>query len=909
MNIKEKLNEVGEKIFVEEVEGHDFSKLKVRDVVVSSLFEDGHVHTSIPKNENHKNIILENILTFYPKYYQEKTIPTEVKKEPPKQVVFRNRQALGDILTMTSAVRDFKKDYPNTRVGVATTAMHIWDNNPYIDHSFHDRRHELKIGPGFLTNKSNTWNNHMCNAFRMDIENKLSIPITQGPIRPDIWMTKEEYERPPLIEGPYWVFVYGGEPGWPAKQYHRWQEVINLLRDDIQFVQLGVSHHPYPALNGCINYIGKTEDRNTGIRDLFNIFLHAQGSLGLVSMHMHLSAAFNNPCVVLAGAREPAWFTNYFGHQYIQTNGTMFCSETKACWACKLEGCRNKVKYGDKEVPKCVEIIEPEEIAEAVRKYYKGGRLEYGKKTPNNFFKNIVGEKKVFVEPTVTKEDKKRVEETALTWGGGSITDRDWLFMKDIIGDEGVKTVLEFGAGLSTVMMGEVVDKILTYETMPGWISKISKMIKTPEKHEFRIWDGVKFSLKQGDPERFDFAFVDGPAGGKSREFSTKAASELANIVIVHDAGREPERMWQEKYLKENFDLVAKGGHRCHFWKRKDLIKKEKEKACCEMIIDKPIAKVITTTRGYGGSERSTIEIMSMLKESGYHVQLSPTGNMSWEYKRNIPEGVQLVDWSCISDPVDLTILYASDTIWNYGQPLYTETMPKLKSKRKVFVVNFKLGGVGIVDWTKGWDKYLFLNHQHAGELLIRIPDAKTKVMAPPTDLSIYHENEIDYSFPLKLIRHNSQGDAKHHPDTNKMIEEILSLDNTIQFHFMPARSDCMNHPNVFKYPKNTPPVPEFLTKGNCFWYRLPDRYTEGGPKVIMEAMASGLPVICDNHSGPADRVTSETGWLCNTWNDYIEAIKEILNDPSIIVKKGKEARLRAHSHFSKQIWIDEILN
>jgi ADP-heptose:LPS heptosyltransferase len=69
-----------------------------------------------------------------------------------------------------------------------------------------------------------------------------------------------------------------------------------------------------------------------------------KGLLGLVSMHMHLSAAFNNPCVVLAAGREPASFTQYYGHQYIQNNGALPCVETKACWACKLEGCRNLVK-------------------------------------------------------------------------------------------------------------------------------------------------------------------------------------------------------------------------------------------------------------------------------------------------------------------------------------------------------------------------------------------------------------------------------------------------------------------------------------------------------------------------------------------------------------------------------------
>jgi hypothetical protein len=169
--------------------------------------------------------------------------------EPPQKIVFHNRQAIGDILTMTCAIRDFKNKFPETKVGVSTVAMHIWDNNPYIDHSFRDSRFQLNVGPGFLTNKSNSINLHMCNAFRVDIENKTGLSIPQGPIHPDIWMTEEEYNRPPLIDGPYWIFIYGGEPGWPSKQYHRWQEVINILRDDIKFVQLGVKNHPYPKLN------------------------------------------------------------------------------------------------------------------------------------------------------------------------------------------------------------------------------------------------------------------------------------------------------------------------------------------------------------------------------------------------------------------------------------------------------------------------------------------------------------------------------------------------------------------------------------------------------------------------------------------------------------------------------------
>ena len=881
------------------------------DVLISAKFKDGHVHHILPGEKTAKDIV-EDVASHVGVEFTSGGTVTAPDNEPPSEVVFHNRQAIGDILTFTSGVRDFKAAFPNTRVGVISTAMHIWDNNPHIDHQFKDSDKIVKIGPGFLTNKSNYWNHHMANAFRMDIQNKLNVKYQQGPIRPDIWMTEEEYNRPPIIDGPYWIFIYGGEPGWPAKQYHRWQEVINMLKDDIKIVQLGVKHHPYPALDGTINYIGKTEDRNSGIRDLFNIFLHSQGSLGLVSMHMHLSACFNNPCVVVAGAREPAWFTNYFGHQYVQTNGTMHCSETRACWACKMEGCKNQVDFEDRKIPKCTSIIEPEEIAEAVRKYYKGGRLEYGKKIPNKFFKNITKEKKVFVAPKPDAVDEDLLKKYGFQWGGGSVTDKDWLFIKDLFKKHNIKTVMEFGCGLSTLLYSTLADKVISFETQPGWIKKISDMV--PEDKDVTIyqWDGRNFKLPSGEPTKFDFAFVDGPAGGPNREWSTKAGSELADLVVVHDAGRQPEREWQAKHLEPTFDMKSKGGHRCHFWVKKDS-KTAKEIEVAEVnAIDndpnKPLARVISTCRGYGGSERSTLYIMRMLRERGYRVDLMSTGNICAPYDKDIPDGVRRTDWKTIGEPADVTLLYASDTIWGYNKPPWTDVMPNLNTKRKVMVLNFKIGGAGNVSWTKGWDKYMFLNSQHEAELKQRIPDATTVVLPPPTDLSDYFLMEPNYEFPLRLVRHNSQRDAKHHPNTSTHVRDVLRIDSSIEFHYMPAYSQLFNHPQIYKFKVNELNVAEFINRGNCFWYHLPDGYTDGGPKVVLEAMASGLPCIVDNHSGPKDRVDDNTGWRCNTWEDYLKVIKEIIENPVLLKIKGEMAREKAQKEFIPERWIEEIL-
>jgi len=876
------------------------SRNDATEVQITTRFKDDHFHFIMDDdNEKVREFVEAEAAEIGLDLYGNEPI-----KEPPEQIVFHNRQAIGDILTFTAGVRDFKKAFPDTRVGVISTAMHIWDHNPYIDHNFRDDRHILKIGPGFLTNKSNSSDLHMCNAFRLDMENKLGLRIPQGPITPDIWMTEEEHKAPPLIDGPYWLFVYGGEPGWPCKQYHRWQEVINILKDDIQIVQIGVSNHPYPRLENVIDYVGKTQDKNRGIRDLWNLFLHAQGTLGLVSMHMHLSAAFGNPCVTLAGAREPASFTQYFGHQYIQTNGTMFCGEHTSCWKCKLEGCKNLTKPDNitaghhvDQVPKCVEIIEPEEIAEGIRKYYKGGRLEYGKKVPNKFFKNVTKEPRVFVIPKAEAVDNDFLEKWGFKWGGGSMTDRDWVFMKDIFAEYKIKNVLEFGAGLSSLLMGTIADKVITYETMTGWIEKI-KGLSDPNKNDIRQWDGKSLKLKKDDP-KFDFAFVDGPSGGENREWSTKFASEHSDLIIVHDAGRKPEREWQEKYLASEFQLVAKGGHRCHFWQRRTM---------CEVDESKPLARMITTCRGYGGSERSTIFIMQGLLDAGYRVDLCPTGNISGEYLKNIPKGVIQQPWQSMREPSDITVFYTSDCIWNFNEPMYKAHMPHLNAKKKIMILNYKIGGAGKVDWTFGWDKYLFLNSEHEAEILKRIKSANTKVMAPPTDLTEFFKVEPNYNDQLKLIRHSSQGDNKYPETINEMVSDILRIDSSIELHFMPARSNCKDHPQVYKYQKNKPPVYEFLNNGNCFLYHLPEGYTEGGPRVILEAHAAGLPVICDNHSGMKDRVTDETGFRCNSYEEMLEAIKTLNNDRDLLKKMGEAARERAKTEFVPEAWIKTIL-
>jgi len=159
-----------------------------------------------------------------------------------------------------------------------------------------------------------------------------------------------------------------------------------------------------------------------------------------------------------------------------------------------------------------------------------------------------------------------------IPWGGMAITQKDWKFIKATIDKYNVETVLEFGSGLSSLLMSEthVVD---SYECDDKCVVGIKSKCSTGKLCIYS-WDG---KTCQPPRDSYDIAFVDGPLGavcdGPGREHSMRIASESADVVIVHDAGRIDEQRWQNKYLRPDFNMVAKNGNhqsRCHLWVRKE---------------------------------------------------------------------------------------------------------------------------------------------------------------------------------------------------------------------------------------------------------------------------------------------------------------------------------------------------
>lgn len=913
-----------------------------------------HVHGDIDDKGHVKARLLDVASTLGIDLGVPMTQPIKVMKE----IVFHNRQRIGDMLMFTTGVRDFKTAFPDTRVNVISTAMHIWDHNPHLDRTlatYLENGHTLesikaedypahtnvvKIGPGKMTNASNRIDWHFANAYRVSMEDNLGVHIPQGESRPDIWLTREEYEAPRVTPDPYWLIIGGGEKGWGCKMYpwDRWQEVINQ-NPDLLFYQLGSQGDGHPKLQGknVVDYIGKTEDRNTGIRDLFKLFLNAEGSIGLVSFHMHLSGALYKPAVVVAGAREPVSFTRYQGHQYLSNEGCLPCAETTACWHCATHACTNLVNDKGEHVtltkedgahardgimPRCVDMIEPQDITRAINEYYRGGRLIKGQVSQKPKFKNIV-ETPVQVAVPAPPVADHTLDTTALygiAFGGAEITAEDWAFIQQAIIERQVKTVLEFGSGLSTRLLRSLGVEVTSFETNE---EKCKKFGATP-------WDGKDLKLDHF----YDLAFVNGPSGGANREHSTRVASEYAGLVVVHDAGRPFERQWQAKYLEGKFSGPIKGGHRCSLWIHSPTLAEvtpppqsptaEATRRAHPLVAGGrgAFVKIASTARGWGGAQRSVTTIMQMLLARGHKVEFIPFHGAvtSREYLDCLKNGLKDVTVSTmdkLKEPCDVLMVYADDFCWELGRNDIVEAFSGLQAKRKIMFENYRRGDIGSAAWTREWDIYGFLNSGQERELLQIMPGISTAVLPPCTDLEPFFKVQPYYrgnfDCELRIVRHSSQGDTKFSKDVASHINSVLDgrLDASISMLPGPSIALMPDRERFTRKHRTADPnaIAQFLEKGNCFWYSLPEtttKYMDQGPRVVLEAMASGLPIIADTWGGVVDRVTPETGWLCDK-AEQINLLRTVT--PEELEIKGRAARERAKQHFSAEMWMNFILD
>jgi hypothetical protein len=199
------------------------------------------------------------------------------------------------------------------------------------------------------------------------------------------------------------LLLAGGKKDYTAKIWDPacWRDVVMQMRQDgHRVVQVGGVNDKHPSIHGTHNVVG-----HTGIRDLINLIYHSEGVLCGVTAVMHMAAALQRPCVVVAGGREGWWWEaytkenrdiqmaiadslwkvpspdNYVPHRYLHTIGQLDCCHRHGCWKSKIEQnatshCKRPVTPRGIMIPKCLDMITPDMVVEAVRSYYEEGYLD-----------------------------------------------------------------------------------------------------------------------------------------------------------------------------------------------------------------------------------------------------------------------------------------------------------------------------------------------------------------------------------------------------------------------------------------------------------------------------------------------------------------------------------------------------
>jgi ADP-heptose:LPS heptosyltransferase len=316
-----------------------------------------------------------------------------------KKLILKNCFALGDIVTLTAAVRDLHRCYPGMFLtDVRTSCKELWENNPYLTPLLDDDP-EVEIIECLtpLINRSNSAPYHYLHGFISFLNERLQLKIEPTAFRGDIHISAREkawFSQVHELTGedtPFWIVSAGGKYDLTIKWWslERYQQVIDHFRGKIQFVQVGAKGHFHPKLKGSIDLRGQTD-----IRQLVRLVYHAQGVLCGVTGLMHLAAAVptkngipkSRPCVVVAGGREPAHWEAYPDHQYIATNGALRCCSGGGCWRARTaplgdgdERDRAETLCVDikNDLPRCMDLIPAGEVIRRIELYFNGGIASY----------------------------------------------------------------------------------------------------------------------------------------------------------------------------------------------------------------------------------------------------------------------------------------------------------------------------------------------------------------------------------------------------------------------------------------------------------------------------------------------------------------------------------------------------
>lgn len=163
-----------------------------------------------------------------------------------------------------------------------------------------------------------------------------------------------------------------------------------------------------------------------------------------------------------------------------------------------------------------------------------------------------------------------------------------------------------------------------------------------------------------------------------------------------------------------------------------------------------------------------------------------------------------------------------------------------------------------------------------------------------PTDLDLFSPAAMPRPVgrPFTLGRHSRDVPEKHGRDDWKVYREVAAMGGesvVLGGSCMGSAFPAVDGLQLLK--ARSTGIPDFLRGLDAYFYRT-STWIEPWGRVVIEAMACGLPVLVDSAGGYAQVVKHEVnGLLFDTTDEAVRLVRRLAEEPQLRLRMGEEAR------------------